>query len=101
MKFTHDAKEYFVYFMTNKHNKVLYIGITSNLIERVRQHKKHVYKGFTSKYNAEKLVYYEKFQEVNKAIYREKQLKEWNREWKDNLVNSKNPEWNDLWESLF
>ncbi|MCL2338941.1 MAG: GIY-YIG nuclease family protein [Proteobacteria bacterium] len=86
--------------MTNKYNKVLYIGFSGNLKERMYQHKTHQLGGWTSKYNAEKLVYYESFKEVTDAIRREKQLKEWNREWKNNLVNKFNPEWKDLWEEV-
>jgi len=93
-------EKYYVYFMTNKYNKVLYIGFSGNLKERMYQHKTHQLGGWTSKYNAEKLVYYESFKEVTDAIRREKQLKEWNREWKNNLVNKFNPEWKDLWEEV-
>ena len=85
-----------IYFMTNKTNKVLYIGITSNLERRVYQHKVKAYKGFTQKYNCNKLVYFEIFIDINHAIAREKQLKKGNRKRKDDLVNSMNPEWHDL-----
>jgi len=85
-----------VYFMTNKNNKVLYIGVTSNLEKRVYQHKIKAYKGFTEKYNCNKLVYFEVFLDINQAISREKQLKKGNRKRKNDLVNSINPEWNDL-----
>jgi len=85
-----------VYFMTNKHNNVLYIGVTSNLTKRVYQHKTKAYKGFTSKYNCEKLVYFEVFSDINEAIEREKQLKKGNRQRKNNLVNVENPDWKDL-----
>ena len=85
-----------VYFMTNKNNNVLYIGVTSNLEKRVYQHKTKAYKGFTEKYNCNKLVYFEVFLDINQAITREKQLKKGNRKRKNDLVNSINPEWNDL-----
>jgi len=85
-----------VYFMTNKNNTVLYIGVTSNLIKRVYQHKIKAYKGFTQKYNCDKLVYFEVFSDINEAIEREKKLKKGNRKRKKNLVNKENPEWNDL-----
>ncbi len=87
-----------VYFMTNKSNKVLYIGVTSNLIKRVYQHKIKAYKGFTEKYNCDKLVCFEVFSDINDAISREKQLKKGNRKRKNELVNSMNPTWRDLSE---
>ena len=82
--------------MTNKNNTVIYIGVTSNLLKRVYQHKSKSYKGFTSKYNCNKLVYFEEFTDINEAISREKQLKSGNRKRKDDLVNSINPNWEDL-----
>ncbi len=87
-----------VYFMSNKNNNVLYIGVTSNLEKRVYQHKIKVYKGFTEKYNCNKLVYFEIFTDINQAILREKQLKKGNRKRKNELVNTINPNWNDLSE---
>jgi len=86
----------YVYFMTNSSNSVLYIGVTSNLQKRVEQHKNHIYEGFTDKYNCTKLVYFEECNDISAAISREKQLKNWHREWKDNLVNQINKEWRDL-----
>jgi len=91
-------KKYAVYFMANKNNTVLYIGVTSDLVRRVYEHKAKIYKGFTSKYNCNKLVYYELYDNINDAIAREKQLKSGNRKRKNELVNSMNPEWNDLAE---
>ncbi len=82
--------------MTNKNNTVIYIGVTSDLLKRVCQHKTKTYKGFTSKYNCDKLVYFEEFSDINKAIIREKQLKSGNRKRKENLINSENSEWKDL-----
>tara|TARA_R110002020_G_scaffold279212_1_gene494978 strand:- start:1377 stop:1655 length:279 start_codon:yes stop_codon:yes gene_type:complete len=82
--------------LTNKNNTVLYIGVTSNLIKRVYQHKSKLYKGFTSKYNCDQLVYFEEFLDVNLAIAREKQLKSGDRKRKEELVNKLNPNWNDL-----
>jgi len=82
--------------MTNKNNTVIYIGITSNLIKRVYQHKTKEFKSFTSKYNCDKLVYFEEFEDINKAILREKQLKAGNRKRKENLINMDNSDWNDL-----
>ena len=72
--------------------------MTSDLIKRVYQHKTNAYQGFTSKYNCDKLVYFEIFSDINEAIEREKQLKKGNRKRKDNLVNIENPEWQDLSE---
>ncbi len=89
-------KQYAVYFMSNKNNTVLYIGVTSNLTKRVYQHKTKAFKGFTSKYNVDKLVYFEVFDDINQAIAREKQLKKGNRKRKNDLVNSSNPNWKDL-----
>ena len=82
----------------NKSNRVLYIGVTSDLTKRVNQHKNHEYKGFSDKYNCTKLVYFEECNDINAAIKREKQLKNWHREWKNDLVNKSNPEWKDLSE---
>jgi len=87
-----------IYFMSNKTNSVLYIGVTSNLEKRVYQHKTKAYKGFTEKYNCDKLVYFEVFSDIRQAISREKQLKKGNRKRKNDLVKKLNPEWNDLSE---
>ena len=92
------AEKGYVYFMTNKSNQVLYIGVTNNLEKRVAQHKNHEYKGFTDKYNCTKLVYYEEFKDIGAAIIREKQIKNWHRDWKNNLVYQINPKWKDLSE---
>lgn len=82
--------------MTNKNNTVIYIGVTSDLTRRVYQHKAKKLKGFTSKYNCDKLVYFEEFSDINEAITREKQLKSGNRKRKEDLINTINPEWKDL-----
>jgi putative endonuclease len=92
--------QYFVYILTNKYNKVLYVGVTNNLIRRVYEHKNKLISGFTSKYNVNKLVYYESFPSVFDAIKREKEIKGWKREKKVALINSFNPEWKDLYEEL-
>ena len=89
-------KTYYVYIMTNKSNKVIYTGITNDLIRRIFEHKQKIVKGFTEKYNCTKLIYYEETNDVNKAIKREKQLKNWHRKWKINLINEHNPKWDDL-----
>ncbi|MFA6215872.1 MAG: GIY-YIG nuclease family protein [Patescibacteria group bacterium] len=90
--------QYYIYIMTNKGNTVLYTGVTNNLQERVYQHKTKVIKGFTSKYNINKLVYFEEFDYIEDAIAREKQIKNWHRQWKINMINEFNPDWNDLSE---
>jgi len=89
-------KHYFVYILTNKSNKVLYIGVTNNLERRMYEHKNKLVKGFTEKYNLTKLVYYEVTSDIISAIKREKQLKNWHRDWKIKLINDFNPEWKDL-----
>ena len=89
-------KEFFVYFMTNHNNKVLYVGVSSNLEARIWQHKNKMIEGFTEKYNVTKLVYFEPFSDGRNAIQREKQIKNWKRSKKDFLVNKMNPEWKDL-----
>jgi len=80
---------------------VLYVGVTSDLVTRIHQHKtKEFSNSFTAKYDCNKLVYYELFHSIEEAIDREKKIKNWKREWKDNLVNKMNPEWNDLSEEI-
>ena len=92
---------YYVYILTNSHRNVIYTGITNDLVRRVYEHKHHLDKGsFTAKYNVENLVYYETTSDVTSAIEREKQIKSWNRKRKNQLVESKNPNWLDLYESI-
>ena len=86
----------YVYFMTNKNCTVIYVGVTSDLKKRIYQHKTKFYKGFTSRYNCDKLVYYETFTDINLALIREKQIKAGNRKKKEALIKTMNPEWNDL-----
>jgi putative endonuclease len=93
-------KQFYVYILASKRNGTLYIGVTSDLIKRVWAHKNHVTDGFTKKYNANKLVYFEVHQESLQAITREKNLKYWKRAWKIALIEKQNPEWNDLSEDL-
>jgi len=90
------SEQYFVYIMTNKHNTVLYTGVTNDLWRRVSEHKTKLLPGFTSRYNAGKLVYYESFQDINAAITREKQIKAGSRQKKIDMINSMNPQWDDL-----
>ena len=87
--------------MTNKYNKVLYTGVTSNLMKRVTEHKQKTVEGFTSQYNITKLVYYEEYNTMEEAIAREKQIKGGSRRKKLDLIKSKNPMWKDLYEEFF
>jgi putative endonuclease len=92
---------YFVYILTNKYNKVLYTGVTNNLQRRTGEHKNKIHiKSFTSRYNVDKLVYYEIFTQIIPAIAREKQIKAGSRQKKIDLINSMNPEWGDLSEGF-
>ena len=88
--------EYYVYIMTNWDCNVIYVGITSDLRRRVYEHMNKIFKGFTEKYNVNKLVYFESTGNVETAILREKEIKKWRREKKNKLVESLNPDWNDL-----
>lgn len=91
------AKMGFVYIMTNKNRTTLYIGVTNTLCRRVYEHKNHINKNsFTDKYNLEYCIYYEEFQDFNAAIQREKELKKWNRQKKEELIIKLNPEWKEL-----
>lgn len=82
--------------MSNKNKNVFYVGVTNNLERRVFEHKTGIIEGFTKKYNCKELVYYEEFQNITDAISREKQLKNWHREWKINLIKSLNSDFKDL-----
>jgi len=93
-------EQYYVYILTNKFNTVLYIGVTNDLVRRTYEHKNKMIDGFTKKYNLTKLVYYEATTDVRSAIGREKQLKNWHRDWKMNLIKDFNPDWKDLGEML-
>jgi len=93
-------KQYYVYILTNKSNEVLYIGVTNDLIRRIFEHKNKLVKGFTEKYNLTKLVFYETTNEIESAIMREKQLKNWHRQWKINLITEFNSRWEDLSDDL-
>ena len=87
---------YYVYILTNVSNKVLYIGVTNNLERRLYEHKKRLVPGVSAKYNVTKLVYLEQFSRIEDAIINEKKLKGWLRAKKIKLIESKNPNWNDL-----
>ena len=90
---------YFVYILSNWNDSVLYIGVTSNLPRRLYEHRNGLVEGFTKKYNVHKLVYYESTNDVYSALSREKQLKKWNRNKKNVLINRMNPQWVDLSKS--
>ena len=90
---------YFVYILTN-YSRTLYTGVTSDLEQRVAQHKQKLIAGFTSKYNIDQLVWFEAHENAESAIRREKQIKEWKRDWKMNLIERENPHWIDLYPSL-
>lgn len=92
--------ESYVYLLSNKHNNVLYTGVTSDLIRRVYEHKSKLVQGFTQKYNVDRLVYYEACANIVVAIEREKQIKAWSRKKKQALINTLNPKWDDLYRSL-
>ena len=89
-----------VYIMASERNGTLYIGVTSNLVARAWQHREHGVEGFTQRYNVGMLVWYELHETMESAILREKQLKKWNRAWKLQLIQQRNPRWLDLWDSI-
>lgn len=86
-----------VYILASQRNGTLYIGVTSNLAQRIYQHKAHLAQGFTERYDVSRLVWYELHETMKSAITREKQLKKWNRQWKLRLIEENNPTWRDLW----
>jgi len=88
--------QYYLYIITNKKNGVLYIGVTNDLERRMFEHKTKLIRGFSSKYNLDKLIYFETFQYINDAIKREKNMKKWKRDWKIRLIEEDNKNWTDL-----
>lgn len=92
-------KDCYVYILASKKNGTIYTGVTNNIERRVYEHKQKLIDGFTAKYDVDKLVYVEAFQDAQAAIQREKQIKGWKREKKITLIESINPEWNDLSDS--
>ena len=91
--------DYYIYIMASK-SGTLYIGVTNDLVRRVYEHKYNLIDGFTKKYNVNKLVYFEQTENVMSALNREKQLKNWHRDWKINLIKSVNPKWRDLSDEI-
>ena len=90
----------YVYILTNRPNGTLYVGVTSDLIRRVAEHREGAVKGFTRAYGLEHLVYFEAYDDIRTAIQREKNMKHWSRTWKVRLILQSNPQWNDLFETL-
>lgn len=93
-------KPAYIYFMTNKNHTTLYVGVTSNIAQRTNQHNTKATGGFSKKYNLDKLVYYELIDDISIAIEREKNIKNWKRIWKEELINKSNPTWQDLYSTL-
>ena len=94
------ARQPAVYILASKRNDTLYIGVTSNLAKRVWEHKHDLCPGFSQRYAVHRLVYFECLDSISEAIRREKQLKKWNRKWKLELIEARNPQWRDLWEEV-
>ena len=94
------SKQPAVYILASKRNGTLYIGVTSNLIKRIWEHKNNLVQGFTKQYNVHDLVWYELHENMESAILREKMLKEWKRTWKLELIESSNPNWHDLYDTI-
>lgn len=100
MGMTIPDKTYFVYILSNKHNTTIYVGITNNLARRTIEHKEGADSKFTKRYNINKLVYYEEYAHPDDAITREKQMKNYSRKRKNELINKSNPNWNDLFNDM-
>ncbi len=93
-------KEYYVYILASQRRGTLYIGVTNDLKRRVYEHKQGIVEGFTKEYKVNQLVYFEQTADINSAITREKRIKKWNRQWKIELIELKNTDWKDLYESI-
>ena len=93
-------KEFYVYILASRRNGTLYVGVTSDLVRRVWEHKQHAVPGFTDDYDVTSLVYVEKHSEIREALRREKRLKKWNRQWKLALIEQSNPDWEDLFDRI-
>ena len=94
------SKKGYVYIISNKQNGVLYTGVTSDLVRRVYQHKNNLYEGFSNKYKLKNLVWFEVFDDIKNAIIKEKQIKNWKRDWKIKRIEENNPTWNDLYQTI-
>jgi len=93
-------ENFYVYILSSQRRGTLYVGVTSNLLKRVYEHKNGMVEGFTKRYGVHQLVYYEVAKDAGTALLREKQIKKWNRAWKLRLIEGRNPDWTDLYDSL-
>ena len=93
-------KGYYVYILFSNKSGTLYVGVTNNLVKRIYEHKSKFVEGFTKKYNVDKLGYFEKYNNIEQALTREKQLKKWNRDWKIKLIEKNNKDWKDLYNEI-
>lgn len=93
-------KKFYIYILSSKKNKTLYVGVTSNLVKRVYEHKQDFVEGFTKKYKIHNLVYFEETNTAEEAIRKEKQIKAWRRAWKVELIEKNNPKWEDLYKNI-
>jgi putative endonuclease len=91
---------YYVYILASRRNGTLYIGVTNDIARRVHEHREGLAEGFTKDYGVKRLVYFETFEDINAAIHREDRLKKWKRQWKIDLIQARNPLWDDLYETL-
>jgi putative endonuclease len=91
---------YWVYILASGRNGTLYVGVTSDIVRRVQEHREGLVPGFTKRYRVKRLVYMELHHDINSAILREKRIKRWHRSWKLELIEAKNPQWRDLWPEL-
>jgi len=94
------AKQPAVYMLASQRNGTLYVGVTSDLVKRIWEHKQDMVEGFTRKYQVHDLVYFEQHEDMHQAIQRERQIKKWNRAWKIELLEKSNPGWRDLWPEI-
>lgn len=92
--------KYFIYILTNTQNTTFYIGVTNNLVRRIYEHKNESVEGFSKRYKLHKLIYFEEYATAKEAISREKQLKNWHRDWKINIIKGFNPDLRDLYEDI-
>ncbi len=92
--------QYWVYLLASGRNGTLYLGVTNNLVRRVQQHREHLIPGFTRDYDVTKLIWYETFTQIDDALRCEKRMKKWRRGWKLELIETFNPEWDDLWKAI-
>jgi putative endonuclease len=93
-------KQFYVYILTNKPYGTLYVGVTSDLAQRIYQHREGLAEGFSKRHELDRLIWYEVHEDVTQAIAREKRIKKWHRDWKINLIQTTNPDWKDLYDSI-